>query len=478
MPQKVPNIARNTSYFTLALIFQKIISFTYFLLLARALGPDDLGKYYFAISFTTIFAIFIDIGLANVLTREVAKHDEAAHYLGGVLAIKLPLALLSFLAVAAIVNISGYPQLTKNLVYLSSFCMVLDSFSATFFAFIRGFHNLFFESIGSVLFQVVVLVFGLTALKLNLGLAWQMGALVAASCFFFLYSSFLVAHKWKARIWPQFDKALTINLIKITLPFALFTIFQRFYTYFDSVLLSILAGDRDVGIYQVAFKIIFALQFLPLAFTASLYPSLSAYWVKNREQLAITFERAMSYLIIISLPISFGIIALASKIIILFKAEYADSLWPLKISIAAIPFMFLTFPIGSLLNACDRQKKNTIIMGIVTAASIILNILLIPHYRALGASLTVFISSCLGFILMLLEVPKIIRCDYNKVGKVFFKALPASIIIAGLTVYLKNFLNIFLVAAVSGIIYFALMFWWQAFKREDVVSILKSFRKS
>ena len=73
---KILNIAKNTSYFTLALIVQKIISFSYFTIIARNLLPDDLGKYYFAISFTTIFAIFIDLGLSNVLMREVPKIKE------------------------------------------------------------------------------------------------------------------------------------------------------------------------------------------------------------------------------------------------------------------------------------------------------------------------------------------------------------------------------------------------------------------
>ena len=66
---KIANIAKNTSYLTLALVFQKIISFTYFTLLARYIGPASLGKYYLALSFTTIFAIFIDLGFANVLIR-------------------------------------------------------------------------------------------------------------------------------------------------------------------------------------------------------------------------------------------------------------------------------------------------------------------------------------------------------------------------------------------------------------------------
>jgi O-antigen/teichoic acid export membrane protein len=67
------NIAKNTSYFTLALIIQKVITFSYFTILARNLDPDYLGKYFLAISITTMFSVIIDIGLSNLLTREVAK---------------------------------------------------------------------------------------------------------------------------------------------------------------------------------------------------------------------------------------------------------------------------------------------------------------------------------------------------------------------------------------------------------------------
>src|SRR3990167_2773138 len=105
MSEKITNIAKNTSYFTLALVLQKIISFTYFVLIARAIGPADLGKYYFAISFTSIFGIFIDIGQSSVLTREVARRpNDTARLFSSVFLIKLPLALLSMLAVTSIIN--------------------------------------------------------------------------------------------------------------------------------------------------------------------------------------------------------------------------------------------------------------------------------------------------------------------------------------------------------------------------------------
>ena len=475
---KITNIAKNTSYLTLALILQKIISFTYFTLIARNLGPENLGIYYFAISFTSIFAIFIDLGLINVLTREVAKaRDRAEEFLGNILIIKIPLAFISLLAVIIIINLLGKPGLVVSLVYLSTISMVLDSFTITFFAVIRGCHNLKFESIASILFQFVVLIFGLSALYAGWGLYWIMSALVFASIFNFCYSYWALSKKIRIRIKPRYNPDLIKLIIKISIPFGLYAIFQRVYMYLDSVLLSILAGDIYVGLYQVAFKIIFALQFLPLAFIASLYPAMSYYWKNNKEQLVVSFERAINYLTIISLPITVGVIVLADKIMLLFKSGFSEAVLPLQITITALLFIFLNFPIGTLLNACDKQKINTMNMGIVMIFSIILNIILIPRYQAVGASITMLAANILMFILGIYWAPKIIKVRFKKIITPFLKAFLSAIVMGAVVYCLKQNINILLNIILGGIVYFVVLFLIKGFRKEDLNSILKSFSK-
>lgn len=481
MSEKISHIAKNTSYFTLALILQKIISFAYFTLVARDLGPEDLGKYYFAISFTTIMAIFVDIGLANVITREVAKNRAGAgKFLGNILAIKIPLALVTMLLTVAVINIMGYPSLIKDLVYISMIAMVLDSFTLTFCAVSRGFHNLSFESIGSVIYQLIVLITGVLILKFDLGLRWLLGVLSLASVFNTIYSWAILKRYWHLNIRPHFDRELTRKILTFALPFCIYGILQRLYTYLDSVLLSSLAGDVYVGLYQVAFKIIFALQFLPLAFTASLYPAMSAYWANNRPQLVVTFERAMNYLIIISLPIAIGVIAIADKVVLIFKGGYGDAVLPLQITIAAVPFLFINFPIGSLLNACDRQKVNTVNMSIVTVVSIVMNILLIPRFQAVGASITVLVTNILMFVLGMRIVPQIIEYRVGKNAKILFKSLFSGLIMGLAVVYLKRLfnINVFIIVSMAGCLYFGLLFLLGGFNKNDIHGILKSFKKA
>lgn len=475
---KVNNIAKNTSYLTVALILQKIISFSYFALLARAFGPALLGKYYLAISLTTIFAIIVDLGFANVLTREVAKSPEdSKRLLGNITAIKIPLALLAIVAVFITVNVLGYDSLILKLALISSISMILDSFTNSFFAVSRGFHNLKYESISSVVFQLIVLVFGGAALYFNYGVLMAMAVLALASIFNFFFSWYIVRRKIGVRIKLVLDPKTINEILFISWPFALFAVFQKLYTYLDSVLISQLAGDVQVGLYQVAFKIIFALQFLPSAFTASLYPAMSTYWQNNRSQLATTFERALNYLIIISWPIIIGAIVLADRLVLIFKDDYADAALPLRISIVALFFIFINFPIGSLLNACDKQKRNTFNIGIVLLASIILNFIFIPKYQAVGASITVLLTNMLMTFLGLREAKKIIAYRGRENLIVLVKTIASSILM-GLTVLaLGNYISLFLAVAVGVISYFSFMYLFGGFKKEDVLSIANSFRR-
>lgn len=474
---KIANIAKNTSYLTLALILQKIISFFYFTLLARFLGPSDLGKFYFAISFTTIFAILIDLGLANVLTREIAKTQaRASRLLGSILSIKLPLALISVLGAVLIINITPSEPIVKILVYISAFSMVLDSFTSTFYATIRGFHNLKYESVAAVIFQLIVLIVGYGSLLLGGGLYFAMGALVLASLFNFTYSFWVTRTRLKLVVKLIYDKVLIKSLLLIAWPFALYAIFQRLYTYLDSVLLSYLAGNEQVGIYQIAFKIVFALQFLPLAFTASVYPALSAYWHSDRRQLEITFARALNYLTIISWPIMVGTFLLADKIVLLFSDGYSAAILPLKIAILALFFIFINYPIGSLLNACDSQKINTKNMIITAIFSIILNIILIPRYQALGAVITVLLSSFLMFSLGAFSVFNLIKYKFKQNILILLKTLLASFFMGLSIMLLKANVPLLILIAISGTAYILVLFALGAIRREDIDSIYKSFK--
>src|SRR3990167_651552 len=133
------NLAKNTTYFTAALTVQKILAFIYFWFIANSLFPGQLGQYIFALSFTTLFSIFIDLGLSPVLTREAAKSKDRANlYLKNVIGLKIPLAIITLIVAWLVINITGKEAAVRLLVYLASVIMILDSFSLSFWVIFRA----------------------------------------------------------------------------------------------------------------------------------------------------------------------------------------------------------------------------------------------------------------------------------------------------------------------------------------------------
>ncbi len=469
-------LTKNTTYYTTALVIQKILSFFYFVLIARMIGVTDAGKYIFALSFTTIFSVFVDFGLTPILIREIAKDKGKTHrYLSNIVSLKIILGLVVWAIVILLVNLLGYPPITKTLVYLAGLVMVLDSLSLSFYGVLRGYQNLKYESIGTIIYEVIVVTLGIVALVLKAPLVILILVFVVASSFNFCYSLILLYRKKLARIKFSLDRHILKALLIIALPFAIAGIFNRVYSYIDTILLSILAGDKFVGWYGVAYKLTFALQFIPAAFAASLYPAFSGYFVTSREHLVKTFERAFNYLMIVAIPIACGTIILADKIILkLYGLEYSPSILPLQILMGSLIFIFLNYPVGSLLNACNRQIINTINMGIAMVINVLLNILLIPYFTFIGASIASLSSATILFFLGFIWTNRIIKFNKFLMFKNFLKPLFAGLAMGSTILYLKPQISFLILIPLGVFIYFIILYLLRGFTKEDIKVFYKS----
>ncbi|HEX9664689.1 MAG TPA: oligosaccharide flippase family protein, partial [Patescibacteria group bacterium] len=233
------SIAQNTTYLTISFVFQKILSFIYFTLIARLIGVEGTGIYVFAISYTTIFSVFIDLGLSPVLTRESARNKEQSEkYLANILGLKIILSFFILLAVLTSINLVGKPPLTRLMVYLASALMVLDSFTLSFWALFRGWQNFFYEAKSVVFTQIIIVTVGITGILLKFPLYVLVIALISGSVFNFSYSLILLKKNLTIKPRLEFDKKTVRFLLTIAIPFALAGIFTRFYSYLDQVLLS------------------------------------------------------------------------------------------------------------------------------------------------------------------------------------------------------------------------------------------------
>jgi len=471
-------IAKNTTWFTGSLVIQKILSFIYFWFISNSLFPGDLGKYVFALSFTTMFSIFIDLGLSQVLIREGAKNLEKRNdYLKNILAVKIPLTFLTVLAAILIINISGKPDLVKLLVYLACIIMVLDSFTLSFYSVFRSAHNLKFESIGSVIFQIINFIFGVTALKITGQIQYLMIALVTASLFNFIFALSLLKIKLRFKLKPKWQPDIIKYLLKIVPAFAFAGIFIKIYNTSDAVLLGYLADDQAVGYFSVPAKVVFALQMIIAgSFAAVIYPAYSYYFEKSKETLKQIYEHAVFYLMFLSIPMALGLFVLTPLIIDVLWPEYEPSLQTFKVMALAMPFIFVAFATGTLLNACDRQKNNTINRGIIMTLAIIFNVVLIPTYAQYGAGITFLVVNIILLALDLYWVEKVFTYKKTYLLTSLLKILVASIAMSLVTYYLLYKVHILIIVSIASVLYFVILYALKGFTILEIKNLIKTLK--
>ena len=473
-------IVKNTGYFTGALVFQKIISFTYFSYLATKLGAENTAQYFFAISFSTLFSVFIDIGLASLINREVAKNQESDQkLLSNTIGIKIISSILVFLVIIFAVNLLEYSDYLKKMIFLSSIIMVLDNFTLIFFSVIRGKHNLKYESMAAVIFQIIVAIIGYITLQITKDPFTLLFALLIASTINLAYSSIIIKFKYKLSIIPKFDYAFIKMLIITALPFAISAIFIRISGNIDSVILSKMSTQLALGYYALAYKITFAFQFIPMAFSASLYPAFTHFYNYEKEKLYSIFNKSLKYLLLISIPISVGIIAIATPITLkIYGSDFVGSITTLKILIINLPFIFLTFPTGAFLNACNLQKIHTRNIGITMITSIILNFALIPHYAQNGAAIASVLSSIIYLTLNISSSIKKIKYNTKELLLNLIKILISSSIMYIIVIFINKETNL-IFAIILGIIFYVLStFLFKIIQKEDILTLLNIFRKN
>jgi O-antigen/teichoic acid export membrane protein len=448
-------VVRNTAYLVTAFVGQKLLSFVYFMVIARTVGAEGAGRYFIAVTFTTLFSIFVDLGLANVLVREVAKFPEkAGALLSNVLGIKAILAALTVIAVQVTARLLDYPPETVLMISIASAVMALDSVHLVLYAVMRGFQNLKYEAVGVVSGQFITIVAGSAFLFLGKPLPFLVLALLLGSSWNVLWSWFSVSRRFGLKAMFSLDRSLVRFFWSVTIPFALAGIFSRVYSYIDTIMLSKMIDEASVGLYGVAYKIAFAFQFMPMAFAAAVYPAMSELYVKDRSKLAALFMAATNYLLLIVAPLTVGIAVLAPEFVLLLSgSEFAGSVAPLRYLMASLVFAFLYWPAGSLLNASDRQAKNTAAMGITMIVNIALNAALIPVFGIEGAGMSALVGNFTLWVAALLSARGVVAFDLRTFVLIAMKTGIAVLCMGAVIHLLRDALNVLLVIPAGAIVY-------------------------
>ena len=475
----VQTIAKNSIVLLIGQTTSYIGGFFYIIYIARSLGPSGFGVLSFAIAFAGVFAVFGDIGLQQLSVREIArKKSLAPKYLANISLLKIPLAILTFSLIALSINLMGYPHDTVMVVYLVGLAVILVAFALVYYSVFQAFEKMEYQSIGQLLNVTVMLGGVFIAIKYNFSVVGFAYLYLLASIIVLIYCLVVMRIKFptliKGGAGPlEFDRSFWLQTIRQALPFGLIAFLAGNYFYIDSVILSVVKGNEAVGWYNAAYKIVLALVFIPATFFTAIFPVMSKLSKSSLKSLKLIYERSLKYMLILSIPIGVGITLLASRIILqVFGAEYAASAIVLQILVWNTVLIYIFSAFDFLLYSIDRQATVAKVMAITLSLNVILNIILIPAYSYVGASIAAVLPN-VAQLLMLVFI--LANTEYRlspgsliTVAKVLVSCLTMVAFIR-----FASSINLFLLVLASALIYFLVLYILKGFDKQDV-AILKS----
>lgn len=373
--------------------------------LARSLGVDGYGKYAFALAVVTFVSIPVQIGLPALLVREIASSNTHENWsmMRGMRRRAVQIASISvIIGVIVLVMLALFPVFTTSTYDATTYVLAILLLPlwvafALQKSMLNGLRNILQAAWPGAVLQPALFLLLLLAAALGAGslspplaiaanIAATAAALLAISCLLRLY--------WPRQAVQAEPKYHTKQWIRSLLPFTLIAGINIISQKTDILMLGILQGPEDVGIYNVALQGSLLISFSLTAFNAVLVPNITRLYAQGEHQ-------QMQRLLTISTAITSVIAGLTAVILIttgrwilqwVFGESFEGAYLPLCILIVGQLVNALFGSVGYFLSMTGHEKETLRALGISTVVNVVLNVILIPHYGASGAAVATAVS--------------------------------------------------------------------------------------
>ncbi len=467
------SIAKNTAFLFMGEVADKVLSFFLVILLTRYLGSEGFGIYSFAFAFVGMCVIFSNLGVTTYMFRELPKEKEHPQKLVNNVMTLAGAACIIVLGVA--IFFSSFWEKTSGIVTVLLLAGILqlfeelDSIQRTIFS---AYERTEFRLFSMIIEKSLYLIFGGTLLLKGYALPFILLGLLIARIATYAFD-YILLYKKMIRISWGFDISYWKGLIARSMPFWLTVVFIVIYYQTDRIMLGILTDYYITGWYSAAATLINALTFIPNVMVHATFPAMSKFFYKGMHtHLSLLYEKTISYLLMVSMPIMIGTIMLADRIIaFMYKEAFAQSALVLKILSFSLIFIFINHIMGYLLNSINKQNLFFISTSFSALANVLLNFLLIPPFKHGGAAVATVLSQALnGFILWYYTRKE----GYTLHFRLFIRPLAAGLVMA-LLIFLLRYLAIIYLIPIAGITYFAVLTAIGGFGKEEYTVLLSFF---
>lgn len=422
---------------------------------SRVLGPENIGKVDFANSIISYFVLFTALGIPTYGVREVARtrddiisRSKTVWELTIILCITVPLGYVCYFFIVRII-----PEFSKELLLFFTVApsLFFSNFSYEWFYF--GIEDQTYITVRHIfvkLLQIIGVYLFIREKEDYLLYALIIVGIGGISSIFNIFH----LQTFVQRI-PLKDLNIKHHIKPVLIIFTSI-IATSIYMQLDVTMVGFFSGDKAVGLYTTANRFVRTMIMLVTSLSSVIIPRIEN-CLKNNDEIACKryLDLSLHYILMFSLPMMFGIIALGDDIIyILAGKQYVESVFTIQLLSPIIVIVGLAYFVGlQILYPYRQEWKYTLAVSIAAFVNAIVNFLLIPHLAQNGAVIGTLVAELLGLLLQIIFASKHIKkTDLISVNTL--KYIIAAILMFVTLIFLPSFENVIVHFIISVFIAF------------------------
>jgi O-antigen/teichoic acid export membrane protein len=379
-------------------------------------GTEQYGLYATLFSFAYLLFMVNDFGIHYFNSRTVARHPQlAAKLFPNTLIVKVLLAVIYLLLVFVAALVRGFESEIWHLLLFVALNHVLVSTVAWLRSNVSGLGLYRVDSFLSTFDKILLIVVCAVLLWSGLfpgqfriewfvhaqNLTW---ALTAALAFLIVFKKLPKPIRWRPN-W-----VLVFFILKKSAPYALAVFLMTAYIRMDIVLLDYLTGAEgrhEAGVYAAAYRLLDALNMAGYLFAGLLLPMFSSLLRTSGQSAIRNPQSAINELLRLSFQLILAGTVTIAVACFTFRTELMLAIYPKEgtpyhgevlawVILTLIPFSG-AFIYTTLLTANDSLRKMNRIFLAAIVVNVVLNLLLIPQLKAVGAGMSAFFTQ--GFVM-------------------------------------------------------------------------------
>lgn len=392
-----------------------LLTFPY---VSRVLSPVGTGKVAFAYSLISYFTILASFGVSNYGIRAVAKvrdnKDKLSKTVQEILCITVVFMVIVYVLLFLFVIYIPELNVEKKLLFIASFQIVFTIIGLEWLY--KGIEQYQYIVIRSIIFKFISFILIFICIKTKNDYTMYAFVLVFATAGSGIIN---ILNLRKVIFIKKYRDYEFIIHIKPMFIFFISTLAVSIYVNFNIVLLGFISGDEEVGYYNAAYRIKDLMVSISTALGAVLLPRLS-YYIENNilKEFNRLISKTVQFILLFSLPLLiFCILFARPAILLLAGSEYEQSIILLQI----LSFIILIVGISNLtgiqmLIPLNQEKYFCYSLMFGAIINLLLNLLLIPKYNAIGAAISITITEMSIMCYQLFLLRKYIRIMFSEIN--------------------------------------------------------------